>query len=169
MAKWIVCLVFGVLCVIASFGGGGDSTGISCGSDAMSPGDICEETRNGVTETKTYSEMVEDEKSNQQAFDTWGRWALLAAGVVLLGGGTAGIIVRRRKANQPYLGPGYVPGQAEPRQPGQPDAPYMQGMRIEPEPNWYGQQQPGVQPPPPPYQQNQPPGGFGPQGWSGER
>jgi len=36
------------------------------------------------------------------------------------------------RQQQPHPGPGYVPGQAEPRRPGQPDGPYQQGATPPP-------------------------------------
>ena len=166
MKKWIVCLVIGLGLLALSSGVGINDNTIRCGSEIMSPGDVCEETRNGsVTETETYEEMKESKEAGQRTFNSWGRWALLGGGLLLTGLGIWGIVkVKRAKKNEPYLGPGYTPGQAEPRQPGQPVGQYMQGMTPLP-PNLPGVQQgppqgyaPQQQYPP----QNQPPPNYGP-------
>jgi len=156
VAKWIVCMVVGLICVVGMFGTGGfDSTDITCDGETMTRADICEETNNGVTERMTYAEMVADERANEKAFETWGRWALLAAGIVFLGGGVAGIIARKRKGPATPAVPGQAPmppGQAPP--PYQQPAPYQQNMPPQQQ-NWH----PGA-----PQNYPQQPGGFGPQG-----
>ena len=147
MKKWIVCLVIGVGLLSLSSGVGINDNTIRCGSEIMGPGDVCEETRNGsVTDTETYEEMKESKEATQRTFNSWGRWALLGGGALLTILGIWGIVKVKRSKKEPYLGPGYTPGQAEPRQPGQPVGQYMQGMT----------------PLPPPVQQG-PPQGYAPQ------
>ncbi len=160
MKKWIVCLVIGLGLLSLSSGVGINDNTIRCGSEIMGPGDVCEETRNGsVTDTETYEEMKESKEATQRTFNSWGRWALLGGGALLTVLGIWGIVkVKRARKNEPYLGPGYTPGQAEPRQPGQPVGQYMQGMTPLP-PVQQGPPQGYAPQPQPNYapQQNQPP------------
>jgi hypothetical protein len=173
MKKWVIALVFGVMLV--SFGAGGgrnDSNLIYCGSEIMSPGDVCEETSRGSTTTKTYAEMKASDEAGKRIFNSWGRWALLGGGVVLMGAGIAGIVATRRRrrnagpttadlhlaqARQQQQGQAYAPG---PYQPGPPPSHAQQ----------WGQPQQAPYPPQPQPQYQQPPQGqyppqnFGPAG-----
>jgi hypothetical protein len=111
MKKWIVCLVIGLGMLAFSTGTGINDDTIRCGSEVMSPGDVCEETRGGsVTDTETYEEMKESKEAGQRTFNSWGRWVLLGGGLLLTGLGIWGIVkVKRARKNEPHLGPGHTP------------------------------------------------------------
>lgn len=103
---WIVVLVLGVLLAASGTGIGRSSGGpgeITCGSEVMGPGDVCEETRGGVvTDTYTYAEKVRDEKQSAEAFARTGRWVSLGVGIGLIIIATVGIVLtKRRRARQP--------------------------------------------------------------------
>jgi hypothetical protein len=150
MKKWVFALIVGI--VMLSFGARTDvnSSTITCGGRTMSPGDVCEETRGGVTtDTRTYDEMKESQEAGARTFNSWGRWALLGAGAVFAIGGIIGIVlVRRRRATAAAQPPAAQPQFAPPQQ--LPNAPYQQ---YPPAP--YPQQMP---------QQQYPPQGWGPTG-----
>jgi hypothetical protein len=103
---WIVVLVLGVL-LTASGTGIGRSSGtpgeITCGSEVMQPGDVCEETSRGVvTDTYTYAEKVRDEKESAEAFARTGRWVSLGIGIGLIAIAAVGIVLtKRRRARKP--------------------------------------------------------------------
>jgi hypothetical protein len=103
---WIVVLVLGVL-LTASGTGIGRSDGspgeITCGSEVMQPGDVCEETQRGVvTDTYTYEEKVRDEKESAAAFARSGRWVQLGLGAGLIVLALVGIVLtKRRRARKP--------------------------------------------------------------------
>ena len=103
---WIVVLVLGVLLAASGTGIGRSSGGpgeITCGSEIMGPGDVCEETRGGVvTDTYTYAEKLEDEKQSAAAFAKTGRWVVLGVGLGLIVIATVGIVLtKRRRARRP--------------------------------------------------------------------
>jgi len=100
LRKWIVCVVIGVAMLSLSTGAGVNDGRIMCGGDEMYPGDVCEETRGGATvDTKTYEEMRTSNENGQRVFNSWGRWALLGGGLVLVVLGGVGIVrVRRQRA-----------------------------------------------------------------------
>ena len=177
MKKWVFALIIGI--AMLSLGARTDvgSSTITCGSETMSPGDVCEETRGGVTtDTKTYDEMKESQEAGARTFNSWGRWALLGAGGVLTIVGIFGIVVvRRRRAAaaahpqalqpqtvQPQAAqPRFVPPQQTtnaPNQPYSPSAPYPQQMPQQ----QYSPQVPSQ--PSHPRQQQYPPQGWGPTG-----
>lgn len=153
MRKWIICVVVGVALLSLSTGAGGDDSGLlKCGSEVMSPGDVCEETRGGVTvDEKTYDEMKASQENGQKIFNSWGRWALLGGGIALVALGVFGIVRTRRQRSAAQAAGVGVPPQGPP-QPGQP--PYGQSGQAP-----HGQPQPG-QPPfaqaPQPFQQPHP-------------
>jgi hypothetical protein len=154
MKKWVLALVLGV--VLLSFGatiGRNGSSLIYCGSDVMSPGDVCEETGAGSVKTRTYEEMKESAEAGKRFAESGGRVGLLAGGGVLTALGIAGIVVvRRRRKNagptapDPHLAQ-YQQQGAHPPQP-----------RYPPQPPHY---QPQAQYPP---QTQYPPQNFGPTG-----
>lgn len=146
MKKWVIALCVGLALLAFGSGVGVNDNTIKCGSETMYPGDVCEETRAGSTvDTKTYEEMKASKEAGQRIFNSWGRWALLGGGLVLVVGGIAGIMTTRRRrakaavgVQQPHpVGPVYPPGQ-----------PY-----VPPQGGHYGQPQ-----------QYQPPQNFGPTG-----
>jgi hypothetical protein len=125
MKKWIVCLVLGVLPLIGSTGWlrEDDKPGeITCGSDVMRPGDVCQETRRGVVvDTETYEEKVKAAKEGGANFASTGRWVLLGIGLALECLGIVGMVVTRRRrarrapttadlalSQHPAYAPGYV-------------------------------------------------------------
>lgn len=122
MKKWVFALCVGVaLLALGARTDVNDST-ITCGSETMYPGDVCEETRAGSTvDTKTYEEMKASSEAGKRIFNSWGRWALLGGGALLTIAGIAGIVIirRRRKAaagvQQPHpAGPAAYPPPAQP-------------------------------------------------------
>jgi len=76
---------------------------ITCGSDVMRPGDVCEETRRGVvTDTYTYEEAVQEKKAGAENYANGGRWIQLGIGIGLILIATLGIVLtKRRRARQP--------------------------------------------------------------------
>jgi hypothetical protein len=156
MKKWVLALVIGVvfLSLGATIGRSGSSL-IYCGSDVMSPGDVCEETRAGSVETRTYEEMKESAEAGKRFAESGGRVSLLAAGGLFTVLGIAGIVVVRRgrknagPTTAPYRQQGVNPPQPVP--PGYPPLPQAV--------------QPGYPPRAPHGQQVQyPPQSFGPTG-----
>ncbi len=99
-------LVLGVL-LTASGTGIGRSDGspgeVTCGSEVMRPGDVCEETSRGVvTDTYTYDEAVQDEKADAAAFAKTGRWVQLGLGGGMVIIALVGIVLtKRRRARKP--------------------------------------------------------------------
>jgi hypothetical protein len=82
-----------LLLAVACFGLGTwdlTRTDVSCGGESMSPGDICEVTKNGTTTNVTYESQRQDQKTTG--------YILLGAGVVLLG---AGVFFITRVRQQP--------------------------------------------------------------------
>jgi hypothetical protein len=147
--KWVFALVIGLALIALSFKGKNDT--ITCGSKTMMPGYVCED---GGT-TRTYTEMVEAQRSADEAFQTWIRWVLLSVGGVLTVGGFAGVMkVRhtRRAASAQGTGAsqGAMPQPPYPAQPQQVWAPYAPQ---------HPQQAPQY-----PQQMPQPPQNFGPTG-----
>lgn len=162
-------LVLGVLLTASGTGIGRDSGGpgeITCGSDVMGPGDVCEETRRGVvTDTYTYAEKVQDEKDSAAAFAKTGRWVQLGLGIGMILIATVGIVLtKRRRARQaPTTADLYLQQQAQQRPPvAQPvhsqQVPYPQHYPQQPYQQPYPPQQHYQQPP----QQQYP--DFGPRG-----
>lgn len=76
---------------------------ITCGSDVMRPGDVCEETRRGVvTDTYTYEDAVEEREVGAKNFATKGRWIQLGIGSGLIILAATGIVLtKRRRARRP--------------------------------------------------------------------
>ncbi len=68
----------------------------------MRPGDVCEETRRGVTvDTYTYAEKLQEEKDSAATFARSGRWVSLGIGGGLVVVAAVGIVLtRRRRAGQ---------------------------------------------------------------------
>jgi hypothetical protein len=131
MKKWIFCLVLGVVFLIGSTGwlrADEKPTEITCGNETMHPGDVCQETRRGVTvDTETYEEKVR-EAAAEPTFANTGRWVMLGIGLGLECLGIAGMVItKRRRARRPLTTadlalnpqayPGYAPGHVQ--QPGQ--------------------------------------------------
>jgi hypothetical protein len=165
MRKWIICVVVGLALLGLGSGVGVNDGRVMCGSEEMSPGDVCEETRRGVSMgTRTYEEMKADAEAGQQTFDSWGRWALLGGGLALTVLGAFGIVrLRRERASggaaqgSPQVAaPGYPPAQPQsgfpPAQPpGHPPAQAPPGYPPVP-----AQQRPGFPQPGHPPAQHQP-------------
>lgn len=77
-----IALVIGVVLL--------SSSDVKCGSKKMSPGDICETTRNGSKTTATYDEQkVTDQRTGYAALGV-GAIALLLGGVGFAMGGRPG-------------------------------------------------------------------------------
>lgn len=151
MKWWIAVAVLGVILVVSSTGIWRDDSKqpeITCGSDVMGPGDVCEETRRGVTvDTYTYEEKFQEQKDGDSNFAKSGRWIQLGIGSALLVGGTVGIfLARRRRAQQKAK---YSAMYAIPQDGGQP-APPAQAPHSQPHM-------------PPPVQQHQPQQQYSPQ------
>lgn len=105
MKWWIVVMVVGAALIASGAGVGAKSAQpgeITCGSDVMGPGDVCEETRRGVTvDTYTYEEKVQEEKDSAATFARSGRWVQLGIGAGLVVLSVVGIVLtRRRRAGQ---------------------------------------------------------------------
>jgi hypothetical protein len=160
MKKWIVCMVIGLLPLIGSTGWLREDdkpTEITCGSETMQPGDVCEETRRGVTvDTETYEEKVKAAKEGAVTWAATGRWIQLGIGVGLELLGIVGMVItKRRRARRPLttadlaLNPQAFPGYA-PQQPGQPMWPQNPPAPQHPQAPQHHPQQP-----------------FGPGGYSG--
>jgi hypothetical protein len=103
---WIVLAVLGGVLVLSSTGIGRDDGGtgeITCGSEVMRPGDVCEETRRGVvTDTYTYEDAVRERAASAEHFAAKGRWIQLGLGSGLIVLAVTGIIVtKRRRARRP--------------------------------------------------------------------
>ena len=184
MKWWIVVVLIGGALIASGAGVGAKSSQpgeITCGSDVMRPGDVCEETRRGVTvDTYTYEEKLQEEKDSAATFARSGRWVQLGigAGVVVLG--VVGIVfARRRRAQQATVVQQMVQQQAAwqgqpPQHPGQPGqmrqsgpAPqYPQAPQRAPQPAQPAHMGKYNQPhyPPQPYQPQYPPQDFGPRG-----
>lgn len=164
MKWWIAVLVLGVILTASGTGIGrndGSPTDVTCGSDVMGPGDVCEETRRGVvTDTYTYEEKVRDNKEGAAAFAKTGRWVQLGIGIGLILIAVTGIVLtKRRRARQPPTTADlYLRQQA------------AQQHQVAAQQTAWPRQAPHWQPPPPPqYQQpyRQPPQqypDFGPRG-----
>lgn len=76
---------------------------ITCGSDVMHPGDVCEETRRGVvTDTYTYADAVAEREAGARNFAAKGRWIQLGLGSGLIVLAATGIVLtKRRRARRP--------------------------------------------------------------------
>jgi hypothetical protein len=161
--KWVIALVIGVMMALGSAANVSENDTIKCGSATMGPGDVCEESRGGSTvETRTYDEMKESSEARARMFNSWGRWALLGAGLALAIAGLAGIrATRKRRAATAAGQPQAVPTQFAPPQ----QAPYPQVPHQQYPPAVQNTPYPQQQPYPP--QQQYPPQGFGPTGHQG--
>ncbi|GAB3717871.1 hypothetical protein GCM10027598_28970 [Amycolatopsis oliviviridis] len=182
MKRWVFVLVVGIgFLVVTLLFSREDPNLIKCGGRIMSPGDVCETTKNGrSTGEDTYAEMKAAAESRAETFRNHGLW-MAGVGVALTGLGTTMLIRgKRRKAREPVAaGPGFPQQQGFQqqgfqqqgfRQQGYPQPhvaeavpPYPPGQ---PGPQW--QPGPSQQPYPPqagwPQQPGGPPQQFGPQG-----
>ncbi|MFC3452263.1 hypothetical protein [Amycolatopsis speibonae] len=142
MKRWVFVLVVGIgFLVVTLLFSREDPNLIKCGGKIMSPGDICETTKNGrSTGEDTYAEMKAAAESRAETFRKHGLW-MAGVGVVLTGvGATMLIRGKRRKAHaaaaaqpgfpqqqqgfqQPYAG--QFPPQPHPQHT-QPPQPYPQ-------------------------------------------
>ncbi|MBB5853144.1 hypothetical protein ACFQ05_07585 [Amycolatopsis umgeniensis] len=183
MKRWVFVLIVGIgFLVVTLLFSREDPNLIKCGGKIMSPGDVCETTKNGrSTGEDTYNEMKAAAESRAETFRNHGLW-MAGVGVALTGlGATMLIRGKRRKARdlvaarqgfpqqqafqqqgyqQPHVAQAvqqYPPGQPGPQwQPGPGQQPYP------PQAGWPPQQQQQQQP-----QQQQlggPPPQFGPRG-----
>jgi hypothetical protein len=106
MKKWIVCMVIGLLPLLGAVGvfrGDGKPGEITCGSETMRPGDVCEETQRGVpVDTETYEEKLQEAKEAANDFTPTRRWVSFGIGMALECLGIVGMVVtRRRRATRP--------------------------------------------------------------------
>lgn len=106
MKWWIAVLVLGVLMTASGAGlrKSDDGPGeVTCGSEVMRPGDVCEETRRGVvTDTYTYEEKRRDEEQSASAYARTGRWVVLGIGIGLVLAAAVGIVLtKRRRGRRP--------------------------------------------------------------------
>jgi hypothetical protein len=155
MKKWIVCMVIGLLPLLGAAGvfrGDGKPGEITCGSETMRPGDVCEETQRGVpVDTETYEEKLQEAKEAANDFTPTRRWVSFGIGMALECLGIVGMVVTRRRratrptttadialGQRPHPGSGYPPGFPS-QQPGQPMAQYNQPPQQHPQ--WSQQQQ----------------------------
>ncbi len=174
MKRWVLVLIVGVgFLVVTLLFSREDPNLIKCGGKIMSPGDVCETTKNGrSTGEDTYAEMKAAAESRAETFRDHGLW-MAGVGVALTGLGATMLIrgKRRRARAATATGQGLRPMSAQ--QPGFPQPqgnpqPYVNQFppRQPPpsQPQWHpgpGQQPYPPQtgwPPPPPQQQ------FGPRG-----
>ena len=162
MKKWVIALIVGLALLGLGAGVGVNDNTIKCGSEIMSPGDECEETRSGTTVgTKTYDEMKASNEAGQRTFNSWGRWVLLGGGLALTVLGVVGIVKeRRRRANAgPTTADMHLAQQQQASStPGQPQQ-YSPPPQQQQQPPQYS---PGQQPAQP--QQQYPPQDFDPRG-----
>ncbi|WP_410600243.1 hypothetical protein [Amycolatopsis sp. lyj-90] len=179
MKRWVFVLIVGIgFLVVTLLFSRENPDLIKCGGKIMSPGDVCETTKNGrSTGEDTYAEMKAAAESRAETFRNHGVW-MAGVGVVLTGlGATMVIRGKRRKARdlvaaaaqqgfpqqqafqQPHgaqAAPGYPPGQPGPQwQPGPGQQPYP------PQAGWPQQPPQGG----PPQQFGPPPQQFGPRGY----
>jgi hypothetical protein len=155
MKKWIVCLLAGLSLLAFSTGVGGQD-GVRCDGQLMSPGDICEtRTSTGeVTSSETYDEVKESNERAHRTFVTWGRWALLGGGILLIGLAIWGIVrERRRRKVEGQIGDLYVQQQSG----AQPNMPAHMQPHMPPPQQTPVQQQMPQQQQMPPQQQQMPP------------
>ncbi|MEU3769502.1 hypothetical protein AB0E55_30980 [Amycolatopsis keratiniphila] len=162
MKRWVFVLVVGIgFLVVTLLFSREDPNLIKCGGRIMSPGDVCETTKNGrTTGEDTYAEMKAAAESRAETFRNHGLW-MAGVGVALTGlGATMLIRGKRRKDRAIAVARQDVQWQA------QPGFPQQQGF---PQPQW--QPAPGQQPYPPqngwPPQPGPPPQQFGPPGHGG--
>ncbi|ANN14979.1 hypothetical protein SD37_04445 [Amycolatopsis orientalis] len=190
MKRWVLVLVVGIgfLMVTLLFSQENPNL-IKCGGRIMSPGDVCETTKNGrKTGEDTYDEMKAAATSRAETFRDHGLW-MAGVGVALTGlGATMVIRAKRRKARagvtapqggqQQWQGqpqPGFPAQQGNqqpyahqavqqfpPRQPAPPAQAVQQYPQQYPPTQGGWPQQPPQQPGPP--QQSAPPQQFGPTG-----
>ncbi|WP_410655532.1 hypothetical protein [Amycolatopsis sp. lyj-112] len=191
MKRWVFVLIVGIgFLVVSALFARENPNMIKCGGKIMSPGDVCETTKNGrSTGEDTYDEMKAAAESRAETFRVHGVW-MIGVGVALTGlGATMLIRGKRRKARAeaaarpdapPQPQPGFPPqqgfpqsqgvpqSQGFPQQPGNPQ-PYgnqmvQQHPQRQPEPQWHPG--PGQQPYPQqtgwPQQPQQPPSQGGP-------
>jgi hypothetical protein len=98
MKFWVIAAIVGVVLLLVSTKDGHVPDTVKCGSETMGPGDVCEETRNGHTEsTRTYEDIKASQEASARTFQSWGRWAYLGGGIVLFVGGVTGIVMTRRR------------------------------------------------------------------------
>ncbi|GAB3479352.1 hypothetical protein GCM10027440_16650 [Nocardiopsis coralliicola] len=116
------------------------SAEVMCGSEAMSPGDICETTRRGNTTTTTYEE--------EAASDQTGAKVMIVLGPLLAVGGSGYEIWRIRRMRAARNG-----AQQQPAAPPHGGPPHPQ----QPHPQQYGAPQPHPQPHGAPQQGGYPP------------
>lgn len=176
--KWVIALVIGVMMALGSAANVSENDTIKCGSETMGPGDVCEESRGGSTvDTRTYDEMKESSEARARMFNSWGRWALLGAGLALAIAGFAGIrATRKRRATAATAQPQavqlqaaqpvqaqFAPPQQMPNAPHPRNAPHVPHQQYPPavQNTPYPQQQPY------PPQRQYPPQSFGPTGHQG--
>ncbi|MER7863520.1 hypothetical protein DMC64_10865 [Amycolatopsis sp. WAC 04197] len=162
MKRWVFVLVVGIgFLVVTLLFSREDPNLIKCGGRIMSPGDVCETTKNGrTTGEDTYAEMKAAAESRAETFRNHGLW-MAGVGVALTGlGATMLIRGKRRKDRAIAAARQDVQWQA------QPGFPRQQGFQ---QPQW--QPAPGQQPCPPqngwPQQPGPPPQQFGPPGYGG--
>ncbi|WP_181771939.1 hypothetical protein [Amycolatopsis pittospori] len=190
MKRWVFVLVVGAgFLLVTLLFSTEDPNLIKCGGKIMSPGDVCETTKNGrTTGEDTYAEMKAAAESRAATFRDHGIW-MAGVGVALTGlGATMLIRGKRRKATAvaaagqdmrpPFAQqPGFPPQQGNPQQyvqqfpPQQPQPQSQPQLQPQPQPQSQPQLQPQWQagPPQQPYPQQggwpqQPPqGGSAPQ------
>ncbi|KZB87328.1 hypothetical protein [Amycolatopsis regifaucium] len=170
MKRWVLVLVIGIgFLVVTLLFSRKDPNLIKCGGRIMSPGDVCETTKNGrTTGEDTYAEMKAAAESRAETFREHGLW-MAGVGVALTGlGATMLVRGKRRAARAGVTAPqgGQPLSQAQPQwqqqwqgQP-QPGFPPQQQYQRQPQPVQQYPQQGGWPRQPPPQQPQQ----FGPTG-----
>jgi hypothetical protein len=147
-----VAIAFGLVLVAGALSKGLTAqppTTVYCGSDAMYPGDTCEEDKNGAKHTYSYEDM----RSQAAAGGAFGSWASLIGGGALVVLGAVKLVAAIRRRGSGGSGPSAPQEWAPPPQQYQP-------QQYQPQ----GQPQYPSQYPPQPQYQPQPPQNFGPQG-----
>ncbi|MEV7553545.1 hypothetical protein AB0N89_28360 [Amycolatopsis sp. NPDC089917] len=168
MKRWVFVLVVGIgFLIVTLLFSREDPNRIKCGGKIMSPGDVCETTKNGRgTGEDTYAEMKAAAESRAETFRNHGLW-MAGAGVALTGSGTTMLIRgKRRKARElvaagQNAGPGFPQQQVFQSQ-GYQQQGYQQPHVAQAVPR-YPPGQPGPQWQPGPSPQSYPPQQFGPQ------
>ncbi|MGW4833446.1 hypothetical protein ACWEOG_38015 [Amycolatopsis japonica] len=162
MKRWVFVLVVGIgFLVVTLLFSREDPNLIKCGGRIMSPGDVCETTKNGrTTGEDTYAEMKAAAESRAETFRNHGLW-MAGVGVALTGLGATMLIRGKRRKDRAIAA-----ARQDVRWQAQPGFPQQQGFQ---QPQW--QPAPGRQPYPPqngwPQQPGPPPQQFGPPGYGG--